>query len=158
MNLGSPAARARYEASRDAWMRISSSGRVVTWGNVLFNWQISPWWGVPVYFPRLLARELREGKGHVEGEQLECYEHIPGRDYWSVEVRIPLAGEDARLMDPTVGVDGRMPTRTYTWHFNVGRQRVRDGQVQRWAYSPTGSDDFDVTERFAELWGGGDLQ
>lgn len=413
MNLNDPEVRTAHEASRDVWLHKLPSGRLFTWSNVLFNWQSSPWWGVPVYIPRLLADELREGKGRVAGAQLECYEHVPGVDYgwnaqavahltlyayarlwwdaeqdidamldeyatlfygpardemkafiayceanwprmrreaetldraiallaaaqaavetdsvygrrialiaeytqpmhplraqlgrareavpstrilqgsalarkkldgrlddeqywprvrtlnlsdisagepvaprtwtrvfwannaayfgiycdepdmaglrdrlsaegtngmirdgdfveilletlthsyyritvspggvvvdadmgegglgdawasnaeaavhlgedfWSVEVRIPLAGEGARLLDPKVGVDGRRPTRTYTWHFNVGRQRVRDGQVQRWAYSPTGSDVFYVPERFAELWGGGDLQ
>jgi hypothetical protein len=414
MNLMDPETRAAYEASRAVWMGKLASDRVFTWSNVLFNWQTSPWWGVPVYFPRLLAHELREEKGRVAGEQLECYEHVHGQDYgwnaqavahltlytyarlwwdaeqdietmldeyttlfygpaaeemkafidyceenwprmrrevepidkarallaaaqeatepdsvyrqridliveytkpldalraqlgrarddvpqarilqassalagkkpdgrlddvqvwpevrtlnltdlktgapagelgswarvfwadnaihigvhcrepdmahlntgqlpdgstdvrsgdfveilletlthsyyrisigpsgvvvdadmseggvgegwasnaeaavhlgenfWSAEVRIPLAGEGARLMDPRVGVDGRMPTRTYTWHFNVARQRVRDGQIQRWAYSPTGSDEFEVPERFAELWGGSDLK
>ena len=97
------------------------------------------------------------GVGDAWASNAEAAVHI-GENYWSAEVRIPLAGEGARLMDPRVGVDGRMPTRTYTWYFNVGRQRVRDGQVQRWAYSPTGTDEFEVTERFAELWGGADMR
>ena len=81
-----------------------------------------------------------------------------GTNYWSVEVRVPLAGEDARLMDPLAGVDGRKPSASFPWYFNVGRQRVRDGVVERLAYSPTGTNDFEVLSKFAELWGGGDLR
>ena len=97
------------------------------------------------------------GVGEAWASNAEAAVHL-GEKFWSAEVRIPLAGEGARLMDPRVGVDGRMPTQTYTWYFNVGRQRVRDGLVQRWAISPTGADDFEVPERFAELWGGADLR
>jgi len=75
-----------------------------------------------------------------------------GEGYWSAEIRVPLAGQGARLLDPLVGVDGRPPTADFPWYFNVGRQRVRDGKVERAAFSPTGSDELAVPERFAELW------
>ncbi len=75
-----------------------------------------------------------------------------GDDYWSVELRLPLAGDGARVLEPLSGVSGRMPSETYPWYFNVGRQRVRDGSVERLAYAPTGSTAFDVLDRFAELW------
>ncbi len=81
-----------------------------------------------------------------------------GEDYWSVEVRVPLAGDDARLMNALAGVDGRLPSQNFPWYFNVGRQRVRDGEVERLAYSPTGTGEFEVLERFAELWGSTDLR
>ena len=81
-----------------------------------------------------------------------------GEDYWSVEIRVPLAGDDARLMDALAGIDGRLPSRNFPWYFNVVRQRVRDGEVERLAYSPTGTDEFEVLERFAELWGSTDLR
>jgi len=60
--------------------------------------------------------------------------------------------------DLLTGVDGRIPTSTYPWSFNVGRQRMRDGRVQRWAYVPTGSDEAKVPARFAERWGGAELR
>jgi len=75
-----------------------------------------------------------------------------GEGYWSVEVRVPLAGDGARAVDPLLGVNGRMPSESYPWYFNVGRQRVRGGDVERTAFSPTGTGEFEVLERFAELW------
>ena len=75
-----------------------------------------------------------------------------GEDFWSVEVRVPLAGDGARVLDPLSGVDGRMPSQTYPWYFNVGRQRVRGGAVERTAYTPTGTNEFEVLDRFAELY------
>lgn len=75
-----------------------------------------------------------------------------GDDYWSVELRLPLAGDGARVLEPLSGVSGRMPSQIYPWYFNVARQRVRDGVVERLAFSPTGQPAFDVPERFAELW------
>jgi hypothetical protein len=75
-----------------------------------------------------------------------------GEDYWSVEIRVPVAGAGARVIDPLLGIDGRKPSATYPWHFNVGRQRVRDGVVQRSAYSPTGTNRFEELDKFAEMW------
>ncbi len=106
----------------------------------------------------LMDADMSEGGvGDIWASKAETSVHR-GENFWSVEVRIPLAGEGAALLDPRLGVDGRKPTSIYTWHFNVGRQRVRDGQIQRWAFSPTGTDEFDVPDRFAKLWGGGDLK
>lgn len=98
-----------------------------------------------------------QGVGEAWSSNAEAAVHL-GENYWSAEIRIPLEGEGARDLDPRTGVDGRMPTRTFTWHFNVGRQRVRDGEVERFAFSPTGSPGFDVVERFAEMWGSTDLR
>lgn len=75
-----------------------------------------------------------------------------GDNFWSVEVEIPITGEGARLIDPNDGIDGRIPSITFPWYFNVGRQRVRDGVVERTAYSPTGSKDFETLDRLAEMW------
>lgn len=75
-----------------------------------------------------------------------------GENFWSVEMRVPLAGDNARELERLSGVSGRMPSDTYPWYFNVGRQRVRDGEVQRFAVSPTGEMSFEVPERFARMW------
>ncbi len=75
-----------------------------------------------------------------------------GDDFWSAEIEVPITGEGARLIDPNDGIDGRTPSSTFPWYFNVGRQRVRDSVVERLAYSPTGSREFEVTDRFAEMW------
>mgnify|MGYP000990791542 CR=1 FL=1 len=75
-----------------------------------------------------------------------------GTNSWSVELRVPVAGEGARINDPLVGVDGRMPGMAYPWYFNVFRQRVRNGVIQRQAFSPTGTNSLEVPRGFAELW------
>ena len=75
-----------------------------------------------------------------------------GDDFWSAEIRIPLAGEGARILNPEAGVDGRMPGISYPWYFNVGRQRVRGGTIQRFTFSPTGTNTFEVPAKFAEMW------
>ncbi len=77
-----------------------------------------------------------------------------GDSFWSIEVRLPIAGEGARLLDPLTGIDGNQPKDLFPWYFNVCRQRVRGKEIERTAYSPTGKDDdFRKTEKFAKLWG-----
>lgn len=44
---------------------------------------------------------------------------------------MPLAGDGARAVAPLLGVNGRMPGQTYPWYFNVCRQRVSEGVVER---------------------------
>jgi hypothetical protein len=76
-----------------------------------------------------------------------------GVDRWSIEMRLPIVGEEAFTLDPTKGIDGAQPKELFPWHFNLGRSRVRDGHTERTAFSPTGMDDFHVPEKFAKLWG-----
>jgi hypothetical protein len=45
-----------------------------------------------------------------------------------------------------------MPSEAFLWYFNIGRQRVRDGAIERLAYAPTGTNEFAVPNRFAQLW------
>jgi hypothetical protein len=76
-----------------------------------------------------------------------------GADRWSIEMRLPIVGPEAFTLDPTKGIDGAQPKELFPWHFNLGRTRICDGKSERTAFSPTGKDDFHVTERFAKLWG-----
>jgi hypothetical protein len=76
-----------------------------------------------------------------------------GDNFWSVEMRLPIAGEGARVLDPLKGIDGAQPKDLFPWYFNVCRQRVRGADIERTAFSPTGKEDFHVTEKFAKLWG-----
>ena len=71
---------------------------------------------------------------------------------WSVEVRLPIVGEEAFTLDAEKGIAGAPPKELFPWHFNLGRLRVRDGRPERTAYSPTGADDFRVPARYAKLW------
>ncbi|MFO1437664.1 MAG: DUF4838 domain-containing protein [Verrucomicrobiaceae bacterium] len=76
-----------------------------------------------------------------------------GTDRWSIEMRLPIVGAEAFVLDPTKGIDGERPKELFPWHFNLGRTRIRDGKTERTAFSPTGKDDFYVPEKFAKLWG-----
>ena len=76
-----------------------------------------------------------------------------GEGFWSAEIRLPIAGEGAKVLDPSRGMDGAGPKQLYPWYFNVVRQRVRGEQAERYAFSATASEDFHVPERFAEMWG-----
>lgn len=76
-----------------------------------------------------------------------------GADRWSIEMRLPIVGAEAFTLDPTKGIDGSRPKELFPWHFNLGRSRVREGKVERTAYSPTGKDNLHVPEKFAKLWG-----
>ncbi len=72
--------------------------------------------------------------------------------FWTAEIRLPCAGPMAEEIDPDDGISGRVPTKTYPWHINVGRQRVRGKDIELSAWSPTGSDRFDIPEKFAMLY------
>lgn len=61
-----------------------------------------------------------------------------GADSWTVEVRIPPAGNMAAEIDPLTGVAGDLPTVLEPWYANVCRSRPRDGKTELTAWSPTG--------------------
>lgn len=71
-----------------------------------------------------------------------------GDGYWSVEMRIPVAGDQARQVDALSGVAGRRPTDNFPWYINVGRHRVRGEVRQLEAFAPTGRTTFHVPDRF----------
>jgi Domain of unknown function (DUF4838)/Carbohydrate family 9 binding domain-like len=74
-----------------------------------------------------------------------------GKDQWTLEVRIPVAGDMAAEIDPTLGVSGRKPSKTYPWHFNLCRQRLRERSKELTAFSPTGKPDFHKVPKFGQL-------
>ena len=75
-----------------------------------------------------------------------------GTNGWTAEMRLPWAGDDARDADPLLGIAGRKPTLKYPWFINVCRQRVRNGKVERSAWSPTGTNTFYDEMKFGELY------
>ena len=83
------------------------------------------------------------------GAQVACRTDDDG---WTVEVRLPVAGEGQAQVDPRNGVDGRRPTETYPWYFNVCRQRVRPRSKEHTAFSPTGQPNFHMPMKFAKLY------
>ncbi|WP_395740436.1 DUF4838 domain-containing protein [Prosthecobacter sp.] len=92
------------------------------------------------------------GKGVNWASGAQCAVHR-GDKLWSIELRLPIIGEGAFALDPLKGIDGAQPKSLFPWHFNLCRQRVRGGTVERTAYVPTGKDTFYVPEKFAKMWG-----
>jgi hypothetical protein len=76
-----------------------------------------------------------------------------GDGFWSVEIRLPVGGDLQGAVDPLNGVAGRKPAAAYPWYFNVCRQRVRNGAIERFALSPTAKPDFLDPSKFARLNG-----
>jgi len=69
---------------------------------------------------------------------------------WSIEMRLRIVGAEAFTLDPSKGI-GAQAKDHFLWHFHRGRSRVRNGKVERTAFSPTGKVDFHVTKKFAKL-------
>lgn len=81
----------------------------------------------------------------------EVASHI-GDGFWSVEVRLPAAGDTAHEDDPQNGLAGRTPSITYPWHLNVCRRRVRGDTTELSAWSSTGKRDFHDVRKFGMVW------
>ncbi len=72
-----------------------------------------------------------------------------GEDYWSVELRFPVTGEESPG-DPLHELAGWRPSEEAPWHIQIGRQRLR-GEDREWTvWSPTGSNFHDIM-RFGRL-------
>ncbi|MBM4086081.1 MAG: hypothetical protein FJ272_14950, partial [Planctomycetes bacterium] len=94
--------------------------------------------------------DRKQGLNILWSSGAEVASHI-GDDFWSLEVRIPAAGDMAGELDPLNGVAGRKPHTTYPWFFNVCRQRAGDQGKELSAFSPTGKPNFHDPMKFAEL-------
>lgn len=71
--------------------------------------------------------------GWLSGAQIAVHQ---GTDRWSVEFRIPIMGEGARVIDAEAGIDGNLPRQLAPWYFNVARQRVQGGVVTKRIHYP----------------------
>jgi hypothetical protein len=76
-----------------------------------------------------------------------------GEGFWSVEMRLPVAGDLQATVDALNGIAGRKPAGTYPWYFNICRQRIRNGVAERVAFSPTLKLDFLEPAKFGRLNG-----
>ena len=74
-----------------------------------------------------------------------------GEDHWTVEIRIPVTQDEN---DPLHQVIGRKPTQSLPWHINLCRQRIREDGMEVSALSPTGTNNFHETMKFAHLYDG----
>ena len=75
-----------------------------------------------------------------------------GKNFWSLEVRFPVADEMQEENLPDQLVSGRRPTRGQPWYFNIGRKRVRGKGIERSMFSPTGKPRFADPTKFGKLY------
>ena len=75
-----------------------------------------------------------------------------GDGYWSLELRIPVAGDDAETINPLIGIAGHKPTAESPWYFNLGRQRMRGTDRENSASAPPKNG-----HGFHDLWNFGQL-
>ncbi len=96
--------------------------------------------------------DRRQGLNNMWSSNAEIAAH-QGPDYWSLEIRIPAAGESVGDIDPLNGVAGNKPTLDAPWHFNVCRMRTGADRSQREAsaLAPTGSSSFHLPWFFARI-------
>jgi len=99
----------------------------------------------------MIDLDRKKGLNTLWSSQAEVGAHI-GKGRWTLEVRVPVAGESQESLDANNGVAGRRPSTTYPWYFNVCRQRMRKEGRQLSAFSPTGKPGFHVPMKFAELF------
>ena len=78
-----------------------------------------------------------------------------GDGYWSLELRVPVAGDDAETTTPLIGLAGHKPTAESPWYFNLGRQRVRGQEREFSASAPPKKDG--TGGGFHDLWNYGQL-
>ncbi len=74
-----------------------------------------------------------------------------GDGFWSLELRVPVAGENAEAIDALNGIAGAKPTESAPWHFNLCRQRARDKDIELSAFSPAGKRSFHELMKFGPL-------
>ncbi len=74
-----------------------------------------------------------------------------GPDFWRVQLRIPVVGQEEANSDPHHRVAGEMPTPDKPWFFNVGRSRpTGTGTAELQAFSPTRRG-WHLPEKFGKL-------
>ena len=96
-----------------------------------------------------LDREKRLDTLWSSGAEVATHQ---GPDSWTIEVRLPAAGEDAKDIDARNGIAGKRPSETYPWFVNVCRQRIRGEDTELTAWSPTGKRRFNVPQKFGKVY------
>lgn len=98
-----------------------------------------------------LLQTSRPGKPGGWTSQIQYAVHKADNG-WSVEMRIPAAGAGHAELFPNEGVSGSAPNINSPWFFNLCRMRVRDGETELSAFSPTGKARFQDRNKFAKLY------
>jgi len=74
-----------------------------------------------------------------------------GDGFWSMELRVPAAGDMADTIDANNGISGRKPSVENPWYFNLCRQRMRGVVRELFTSSPL------TDGSFHDLWNFGQL-
>ncbi len=69
-------------------------------------------------------RDRRKGVHLRWSPDAEIVSHL-GKDFWSVELRLPVVDNKGGHFDPLHGIAGEKPTDIAPWYFNLCRQRTR---------------------------------
>lgn len=99
----------------------------------------------------MVDADRKAGIETLWSSQAQAAAHV-GEGFWSLEVRLPVAGDDAETLDLRNGIAGRRPSETYPWFINVCRQRVRANGNELSAFSPTGQKHFHDLLKFGKLY------
>ena len=94
-----------------------------------------------------IDRKAPKRRWYEWDSKAEVATHV-GKDYWTVEVKIPV---DQDSDDPLHVVAGRKPTARLPWHINVCRQRMRNNVAEWSCWSPTGKRGFHDVMKFGKL-------
>jgi hypothetical protein len=97
-----------------------------------------------------LDRGASRGQQFGWDAKAEVATHIAD-DHWTIEIRIPVTQDEN---DPLHQVIGRKPTQSLPWHINLCRQRIREDGIEVSALSPTGTNTFHETMKFAHFYDG----
>lgn len=98
----------------------------------------------------VMNNDRKKGMNIQWSSGIEAFTH-KGDDFWSMEIRVPVAGDKAEDVDPLNGISGNLPTEKQPWFFNLCRQRLRGKDRELSAFSPTGKNAFHVLLKFGEL-------
>jgi len=94
-----------------------------------------------------IDRKSPKNRWYEWNSKAEAAAHV-GKDYWTVEVKIPV-NQDSD--DPLHVVAGRKPKAKLPWHINVCRQRMRNNKPVWTCWSPTGKKGFHDVMKFGKL-------
>ncbi|MFO7821944.1 MAG: sugar-binding protein [Lentisphaeria bacterium] len=94
----------------------------------------------------------KTGKYKTEWEAGATVATNRGKNFWSIEARIPAMGANQEKILADFGVSGDKPTKDRPWYFNVCRSRKVDMEKRYYsAFSPTGEHGFHYMRGFAKL-------
>ena len=117
---------------------------------MLFNWRQSEQSALlPVYAHRLIAEHVRALQGVSGGELIECYEHVPGRDYGyhaEAVAHLALYTYSRAWWDVTQDTDA-MLDEYYRLFYGPARAGVEEVTV----VAPTGTEHFHDRFKFGRL-------